>query len=463
MYLRVQSLGLLLCASAFSQTADLQQDVETAAPAPALSSAHSKMFEMKSGDLVRVGGKRTGQSAGDFGIEAYVYTSKGTLAAKDDEEADHAFFEWKAAKPGLYYIVVRNSSSVDGVFWVTLVRGAKAGVAMGEADFAAVKVYYATNRSAESGGGRAAPYYLSDPQAEDAYSLGTALVTIPRSHEMGELEGPSIYKLEFHQDPKKHVVLSSVTPEPVAVFFKDLRDRVSGTPHRDVFVFVHGFNVTFEDAVRRTAQIAYDLGFAGAPVVFSWPSKGSKLEYLHDVTVADTSAVALRTFLADLSAKSGATTVHLIAHSMGNRVLGRALETMAAGAPSQPHFREIALFAPDVDADLLRQMSAAIRARADRVTLYSSKGDEALDLSQKLAGRPRAGQTVQFIPGIQAIDASPANTSLLGLSHSYFGDSSSVLADLYHLLLGESPDSRFGLERVNTAKGVYWRFKRTAR
>ena len=43
---------------------------------------------------------------------------------------------------------------------------------------------------------------------------------------------------------------------------------VSRSPRKDAFVFIHGFNVAFEDAVMRTAQIAYDLGFDGAPILY---------------------------------------------------------------------------------------------------------------------------------------------------------------------------------------------------
>jgi esterase/lipase superfamily enzyme len=45
---------------------------------------------------------------------------------------------------------------------------------------------------------------------------------------------------------------------------------------------VHGFNVSFENALRRTAQIAYDLDFDGAPFLFSWPSRDSLLSYASD-------------------------------------------------------------------------------------------------------------------------------------------------------------------------------------
>jgi esterase/lipase superfamily enzyme len=32
----------------------------------------------------------------------------------------------------------------------------------------------------------------------------------------------------------------------------------------DLLVFIHGYNTTFADALRRTAQIFYDLDFGGA-------------------------------------------------------------------------------------------------------------------------------------------------------------------------------------------------------
>jgi esterase/lipase superfamily enzyme len=463
-------LALILCGASITVgqdiqvTQDIQETIENSTPIAAFSAGQSRVFEMKQGDLVRVSGKRTGSAAGIFGIEAYVYNADKSLVAKDDPDTDQAYFEWKAPADQSFYVLVRNISPVDGAFSIIVLRGAKAGVAIGNAEFATVKVYYATNRVPAAGNGGSAPYYLADSQQGESYAQGSALVTIPRDHQLGELEGPAIYRLEFTADPAKHVALSKVVPEGDAnKFFADIRDRVSGTPRKEAFVFVHGFNVSFEDALRRTAQLSYDLGYAGAAIAFSWPSQGSSLAYYRDVTTADTSAAALRAFLVDLSEKSGAATIHLIAHSMGNRVLGRALETMAARPITDPHFKEIALLAPDVDAELLRQMSAAIRIRAERVTLYSSTHDEALRLSSKLAGKPRAGQKVLFISGIQSIDASSAKTNMLDFSHSYFGDSSSVLGDLFRLLQGDPPEARFALERVDSAAGIYWRFKRFAR
>src|SRR5207302_2856729 len=115
----------------------------------------------------------------------------------------------------------------------------------------------------------------------------------------------------------------------------------------------HGFNVTFVDAVYRTAQISADLHFSGAPILFSWPSQGalSPLGYTRDETEARWALSDLRAFLELLVAQSGADTIHFIAHSMGNRLLTEALVPMAATLKRMPAFNELVLTAPDIDAD----------------------------------------------------------------------------------------------------------------
>ena len=95
---------------------------------------------------------------------------------------------------------------------------------------------------------------------------------------------------------------------------------------KQVFVFVPGFNVSFENALRRTAQIAYDVDFDGAAVLFSWPSGSGLTSYLYSSERTRTAADQLMAFLEKVVAQTGATKIHLIAHSMGSVVL---LETLA--------------------------------------------------------------------------------------------------------------------------------------
>ena len=178
---------------------------------------------------------------------------------------------------------------------------------------------------------------------------------------LAELERPDIWKLEFHPDPEKHIVLQKVDWEAKAQFLKDVAGMVSASPGKEAFVFVHGYNVSFEDAAIRTAQLAYDFGFKGAPIFYSWPSRGSLFGYLDDETSVQQTAGRLKTVSSRmLTASSGATVVHLIAHSMGNRALLQVLAELAA----DPQFKDFGKFstvvfaAPDVDRDVFMQTAA---------------------------------------------------------------------------------------------------------
>ena len=63
--------------------------------------------------------------------------------------------------------------------------------------------------------------------------------------------------------------------------------KASTTFADQALLFVHGYNVTFESALYRTAQIAFDLEFDGVPFLFSWPSKGDFQSYRADLDRAN--------------------------------------------------------------------------------------------------------------------------------------------------------------------------------
>jgi len=292
--------------------------------------------------------------------------------------------------------------------------------------------------------------------------VGTCEVSIPKRHQLGQIERPSIFRGEVYEDPRRHVVLLTVNLESPDEFHAGLRVRLDRSQRKEAFVFVHGFNVTFESAARRTAQLAYDLGFDGPPIFFSWPSQGGLLEYAVDETNVVWTVPHLKQFLVGIARNSGAESVHLIAHSMGNRALTSALQTIAYEMREEPPmFREVLLTAPDIDADVFkRDIAPAIVRTAERVTLYASSNDEALILSKQVHGYPRAGDSGQglvVVPGIDTIDVSTVDTSLLG--HSYYGDNRSVIADMVDLLReAKPPDQRRFLRPQPLGELFYWIF-----
>jgi esterase/lipase superfamily enzyme len=231
-------------------------------------------------------------------------------------------------------------------------------------------------------------------------------------------------------------------PVPDERFFSQLRDRVTASSREEVFVFVHGYNVTFDQAARRTAQIAFDVKFQGAPIFFSWPSQGGLLKYTVDETNVTWAVPHLKQFLLDVVQRSGARSVNLIAHSMGNRALTNAVRELKMELREESAlFNQIILAAPDVDAEIFRRdLAPALVQSARRVTLYASSNDQALIASKKVHGYARAGDTgdgLVVVQGLDTIDVSTIATSLLG--HSYYGSSNPVLLDICELIHDARP------------------------
>ena len=327
--------------------------------------------------------------------------------------------------------------------------------------YAIVRVFFATDRNRTKNGSK--PKNVFGNNRSSALSYGFCDVSIPRDHRMGEIESPSIWKLEIREDPNKHVVVLRAIPQSKDQYFADIVKRVSASPSSSAFLFVHGYNVSFEDAARRTAQIAYDLGFEGAPVFYSWPSQGTTSAYLVDEQNIEWTQPNLKTFLEEFFFHSDAQCVYIIAHSMGNRALTRAVASLLAEKPSlKERLKEVILTAPDIDADVFkRDIAPALAASGRPITLYASKNDIALLASKKVHGSPRAGDSGQgliVLSPIETVDASDVDTSLLG--HSYFAESRSVLSDIFYIIRNnQRADSRFGLSGINTKEGRYWVFK----
>lgn len=329
--------------------------------------------------------------------------------------------------------------------------------------FVRMDVYYATDRATT---GKLRPARVFGGDRDSGLNYGIAEVTIPRTHIPGALETPSVWKLEFSANPAKHVMLQSVSALDKDAFFADMRSDLKDSGATDAFVFAHGYNVSFDAAAKRTAQLAYDMNFRGLPVLYSWPSKGATVGYIPDTAVVRLSGRRLTHFLEDLVEKSGATTIHLIAHSMGNRAMTDALELMALRhAPvEKPIFDQVIFAAPDVDMGLFAEMLPTIRPLAERLTLYASDQDWALDASRKLHGNaPRAGQGGEIAllhELIDTIDMSDLGNDML--AHSYVANEQSAILDMSMLFWRNlDPKLRCGLNGTKPAsEHQVWKYQK---
>ena len=323
-----------------------------------------------------------------------------------------------------------------------------------------VTVYYATNR-ARTGSSLAHKYFGRNNSGH--LDLGTVAVIIPPLHTPGEIEAPSLTRLEFRRDPQKHMVLHEVRPLTGKVFFDSVRRKVGSSERKELFVYVHGFDNTFEEAALRGAQLAYDIHFQGAPMIYTWPSAGAgPPAYLRDRRVAEESARHLRHFLDLLAERTGAEAIHVIAHSMGNFVLQTALAPSPDAKPPawRDKLHQVVLAAADLDAKGMRNLARVLRRPPGRdlprITAYASKTDLALLASYGVHGMVPFGLIVEKIltlPGLDVIDASLLDTNMIG--HDYWARNPLSLQELHTLIAEEwAPEQRTWLRK--SADGAHW-------
>ncbi len=323
-----------------------------------------------------------------------------------------------------------------------------------------VKVFYGTDRKIT--GDKSTHHFYGDDRG--ILQFGICKVTIPRHHKVGVLESPTS---NISGDPDKHFLLYAVNPMDNNIYFSNLRKEISQSPQKNAFIFIHGYNVTFEDSCRRTAQIAKDLKFKAVPITYSWPSDGKFANYIKDETDIEWSKENFEKFLLMIADKSGASTLHIIAHSMGNRALLYALKSIVDKKDFQkPFFNQVVLMAPDFDSGTFKQIAESVKKASEKTTLYASSNDKALKISSGkfIHGRSRlglAGPYLTILPGIDTIDASSVDTSLKSFGHSYYSENKSVLTDLYEMMiLGVSPENRFHLQpKLWENEHLYWEFR----
>src|SRR5262245_1600136 len=184
-----------------------------------------------------------------------------------------------------------------------------------------VPVFYGTDRMATT----AENFDELYGSARGLLSFGMAKVSMPPDHRVGRIEEPSLISLEFSAATDRHVVLQGLAPMPQADFLAALQQQVRETGNDSVFIFVHGYNVSFAEAMRRTAQIADDLDWRGTSILYSWTSHDDIDVYDDDHENALAAVKDLSAFIETVAVYSGAARVHLIAHSMGSEPLLTAL------------------------------------------------------------------------------------------------------------------------------------------
>ena len=201
------------------------------------------------------------------------------------------------------------------------------------------------------------------------------------------------------------------------------------------------------------------MPFNGAVVSYAWPSQGGVGNYRADEKFNADSVEPFLAFLKQLlvDVPEGAR-VHVVVHSMGNRIVMQALAKLSRPSDRKP-LTTVALCAPDVGLSDFHAWAPGVMAQTEQVTLYASSGDAALIISKSKNQEQRAGDAHPplVIEGIQTIDVSAVDCSFLG--HSYYGSNVDVLSDLFRLIKERrGPQTCAYLKPHDSGSGRYWYF-----
>lgn len=292
-----------------------------------------------------------------------------------------------------------------------------------------VSIFVVSTRKGERGP-------ASEAAVEGGPRLSLQTITVPPEHEAGRIERPSFGS----EDPQKHFIAASRRSLDETAFLAELAAHISGRigSNRDVLLYVHGFNNSYDDTRFRLAQLVEDGRFGGVPVLFTWPSSSSLLDYGAAKESATASRDALAKFIRKISETPDIGRVHILAHSMGAWLTMEALRENAIGGSPDLNGKlgDVMLAAPDIDLSVFRQQLA--RLDASHVFVLVSINDRALSISRSLAGdRPRLGaldpnsatdRAALEALGVKVYDLSQVWAGLIG--HGAYGDAPRVVRTL---------------------------------
>jgi esterase/lipase superfamily enzyme len=281
----------------------------------------------------------------------------------------------------------------------------------------------------------------------------------------------------------------------------EISRRLSLAKRKEVVIFIHGYNNTFNDAAESTGKICETLSMDFVCVAMTWPAGGSGgvfQGYNIDRESGEFAVADIKKAIRIISETPGVEHVHLLAHSRGTDVLLSAIQQLgieayvARSSPAQRYkIANVVLFAPDIDLDVAVTKLFGVVSDPDipfgsrpkpsgafpptgslHLTVYSSPNDKAIALSSFLFGSVvRLGRltSTNMTTDINGSNALWENSQIAGIAdfieykgqagffgHAYFNSDPAVREDLVALLRDrlKAGDPRRPLVEV---KRPFWR------
>ena len=246
-----------------------------------------------------------------------------------------------------------------------------------------------------------------------------------------------------------------------------INEKLALSKTKDVYIYVHGFKVVFENPLLVATELWHFLGYDGAFIAYSWPSTPSLWAYLTDLETAADSARNFRIFLKYLSEETDAEHIHIIGYSAGTRVVITALAQLAlqrmdqekAAVQKELRIGHVILVGSDYDGTIFAGFleDGLLKVPAN-LSIYLSKTDKALGFAGWLFDRKRLGQMVKIntitpdvinylrsTKDLMFIDVTDAEGAATGNGHAYFRKSPWVSSDVLSTLMYDLRPEERGL------------------
>ena len=311
-----------------------------------------------------------------------------------------------------------------------------------------VDIMVATTRAV---GDERHPFVATGRAADLNY--GSHTVSIPTHHTLGQIEWPN----QSPPDPAYHFLTTERKLLDQTAYHRALRQRVSqsGAGAGRVLIFVHGYNMRYQEAVYWLAQIAHDAHYEGVPVLFAWPSQGQAPLYIADRESANYSRDYFEAALREIAAEPAVRHIDILAHSMGAWLLVETLRQarMKGDVDFNGKLANVVLAAPDIDVNVFRTQLDVIGRLPQPMTIVVSGNDSVLALSSVLnGGMDRVGlveaSDARALAAVERYNLRVIDITAVhdgeSLEHNKFAHSAKVIAALGQGLAANAPEAQGG-------------------
>ncbi|WP_455206594.1 alpha/beta hydrolase [Kaarinaea lacus] len=261
--------------------------------------------------------------------------------------------------------------------------------------------------------------------------------------------------------------------------FADLINKKLAISHKkDIFIYVPGYKVVFENPVLVATELWHYLGYEGAFIAYSWPATPKRTAYFSDSETTLTSAYQFRLFLEYLAQNTSAERINVVAYSQGTRLITETMHDLALMHHNKTReemqrllrIGNVVLIGSDIDREVMATYIVdGLLKVPEHLTVYASAKDKALDASKFFFGRSRVGQmfapgempatTAKFLlqsPQISVVNVTDAEGADTENGHRYFRKSPWASSDILMTLRYDLLPADRGL--VRSEENPIWTF-----